>query len=49
MIRIFLVGALGRMGREITRLAEASQDLVIVGGLDQGAGSTTSFPIFTVF
>ena len=45
MTRIIMHGALGRMGRVITGLAEADQDAVIVAGVDVAPGSA-EYPIY---
>ncbi len=46
MTKIFLVGANGRMGREILALAESYKDITVVGGLDRG---DASIPLFKSF
>ncbi len=45
-IKIFLSGCMGRMGRVISEIAAASDDLVIVAGSDLNAVSGHTFPVF---
>lgn len=48
MIRILLVGALGRMGRTVAECAEAMKDVQIAAGVDVAAeGAETTFPLYT--
>jgi 4-hydroxy-tetrahydrodipicolinate reductase len=47
MIRILLNGALGKMGRMITEMAAAEENMEIVAGVDRfAAGAAASFPLF---
>ena len=47
MIRVFLSGCLGRMGRTIASIAAASDDLRIVAGSDARIPEQHDFPVFT--
>lgn len=49
MTRILLVGILGRMGREITALAEASDELKIVCGIDTEEQNFQGIPVYKDF
>lgn len=46
MTKIVLSGCNGRMGQAITRLAEETQDLKIVAGIDITKKSLSDFPVF---
>ena len=47
MVKILLVGCLGRMGRILTDLASSSESILIAEGVDQYAGSAkdTGYPV----
>ncbi|MBO5999777.1 MAG: 4-hydroxy-tetrahydrodipicolinate reductase, partial [Lachnospiraceae bacterium] len=47
MVKILLVGCLGRMGRILTDLASSSDSILIAEGVDQYAGSAkdTGYPV----
>lgn len=49
MLKLMLVGALGRMGRAVAAAAAEREDCTILCGVDREASETLAFPVYSSF